>query len=62
MDRNQLPSVQDEKGSYDVGKEFSGKGYCPYDPKHNSTSLFTGKKRIGLMGQQEWDTLYHKIC
>ena len=22
-------------------KEFSGKGYAPYDPTHNSTSLFT---------------------
>jgi len=31
-----------DKGVYEVEKEFSGKGYCPFDPKHNSTSLFTG--------------------
>ena len=24
-------------------KEFSGRGFCPYDPRHNSTALFTGK-------------------
>merc|ERR1719471_1809386 len=23
-----------------VTREFSGKGYCPYDPRHNSTSIF----------------------
>jgi semaphorin 6 len=28
-------------GSYEVEEEFSGKGYAPYDPKHNSTSLYT---------------------
>jgi hypothetical protein len=27
---------------YGVEKEFSGKGYCPYNPRHNSTSIFTG--------------------
>ena len=26
-----------------VDKEFSGKGLCPYDPKHNSTSIYAGK-------------------
>ena len=26
-----------------VDEEFSGKGFCPYDPRHNSTSLYTGK-------------------
>jgi len=29
-------------GEYVVDREFSGKGYAPYDPRHNSTSLFTG--------------------
>ena len=24
-------------------KEFSGRGFCPYDPRHNSTAIFTGK-------------------
>jgi len=28
-------------GSYRVETEFSGKGYAPYDPTHNSTSIFT---------------------
>ena len=28
----------------EVEREFSGKGLCPYDPRHNSTSLYTGKK------------------
>ena len=26
---------------YRVEKEFSGRGYAPYDPTHNSTSLYT---------------------
>ena len=26
-----------------VDREFSGKGFCPYDPRHNSTSLYAGK-------------------
>ena len=25
-----------------VDQEFSGKGFCPYDPRHNSTFLYTG--------------------
>jgi semaphorin 6 len=29
-------------GRYTVQKQFSGKGYAPYDPRHNSTSLYTG--------------------
>jgi semaphorin 6 len=29
-------------GEHHVTREFSGKGYCPFDPRHNSTSLFTG--------------------
>ena len=24
-----------------VDREFSGKGYAPYDPRHNSTFLYT---------------------
>ena len=28
-------------GEMNVTREFSGKGYCPYDPRHNSTSIFT---------------------
>ena len=27
-------------GEMKVAREFSGKGYCPYDPRHNSTSIF----------------------
>ncbi len=27
-----------------VDEEFSGRGFCPYDPRHNSTSLYTGSK------------------
>ena len=29
-----------QNGQYQVEKEFSGKGYAPYDPRHNSTSLY----------------------
>jgi len=29
---------------FEVVREYSGKGYCPFDPRHNSTSLFTGGK------------------
>ena len=35
---------ENDKGLYDVEREFSGKGYCPYDPRHNSTSIFAGTK------------------
>lgn len=27
-------------------KEVSGKGFCPYDPKHNSTFIYAGKCRL----------------
>jgi len=26
--------------SYSVDREFSGRGFCPYDPRHNSTYLY----------------------
>ena len=26
-----------------VEKEFSGRGFCPYDPRHNSTYIYAGK-------------------
>ena len=26
-----------------VSKEFSGRGVCPYDPRHNSTAIYAGK-------------------
>jgi len=35
---------ENDKGLYDVEREFSGKGYCPYDPRHNSTSIFADGK------------------
>ena len=35
-------SLSNLTGEYDVTKESSGKGYCPYNPRHNSTSIFTG--------------------
>lgn len=31
----------DGAGHYQVEAQFSGKGYAPYDPVHNSTSLYT---------------------
>ena len=27
-------------------KEVSGKGFCPYDPKHNSTFIYAGKYKL----------------
>ena len=27
-------------------KEVSGKGFCPYDPKHNSTFIYAGKCKL----------------
>ena len=33
--------LMDGEGRYQVEAEFSGKGYAPYDPTHNSTSLYT---------------------
>jgi len=33
--------ARNNESVYEVVKEFSGKGYCPYDPQHNSTSIFT---------------------
>jgi hypothetical protein len=32
-----------KSGQLRIEKEFSGKGFCPYDPSHNSTSIFTGE-------------------
>lgn len=29
-------------------KEFSGKGFCPYDPRHNSTAIFAGNRSCVL--------------
>jgi len=34
-------SAEDD-GSFKMQHEFSGRGFCPYDPKHNSTAIFTG--------------------
>ena len=31
-----------EAGVYEVARERSGKGYTPYDPRNNSTFIFTG--------------------
>ena len=31
-----------EHGTMVLEKEISGKGFCPYDPKHNSTFIFAG--------------------
>ena len=31
-----------EEGKFRINHEFSGKGSCPHDPRHNSTAIFTG--------------------
>ena len=36
--------LMDGQGNYQVEAEFSGKGYAPYDPRHNSTAIYAGKK------------------
>ena len=33
----------EEDSSFKMQHEFSGRGFCPYDPKHNSTAIFTGE-------------------
>ena len=33
---------ENEHGTMVLEKEVSGKGFCPYDPKHNSTFIFAG--------------------
>ena len=35
--------VKNEHGVHEVAREHSGRGYCPYDPRHNSTFMFTGR-------------------
>ena len=35
--------LRNKDGSYEVAREQSGRGYCPYDPRHNSTFMFTGE-------------------
>ena len=35
--------LMNKDGSYEVAREQSGRGYCPYDPRHNSTFMFTGE-------------------
>ena len=34
--------VSNPNGDVVVEEEFSGKGFCPHDPRHNSTAIFTG--------------------
>lgn len=29
-----------------VEREFSGKGLCPYDPRHNSTAIYSGESKF----------------
>ena len=36
--------LMNEAGTYEVAREYSGRGYCPYDPRHNSTFMYTGRK------------------
>ena len=38
--------ARNNQSVYEVIKDFSGKGYCPYDPRHNSTSIYAGKNSI----------------
>ena len=38
--------IDNQSGVNRVQKEFSGRGFCPYDPKHNSTTIYAGKKRL----------------
>jgi hypothetical protein len=35
-------SYKKNREDVEVVREYSGKGYCPFDTRHNSTSLFTG--------------------
>ena len=35
--------LRNKDGTYEVAREQSGRGYCPYDPRHNSTFMFTGE-------------------
>ena len=45
MCRHYLTDVSNGKDdrSGQVQKEFSGRGFCPYDPRHNSTSIYAGE-------------------
>ena len=36
--------ARNNESVYEVIREFSGKGYCPYDPTNNSTAIYAGKK------------------
>ena len=40
---NFFPSVAQASSSFQVRKEFSGKGLSPYDPNHNSTAVYSGE-------------------
>lgn len=42
-------SIGDEDDGVAVDEEFSGKGFCPYDPRHNSTAIYTGTRHILLI-------------
>ena len=33
---------EEHEGKFRINHEFSGKGSCPHDPRHNSTAIFTG--------------------
>ena len=39
---NELQDGEEDDGKFRINHEFSGKGSCPHDPRHNSTAIFTG--------------------
>ena len=43
MCRQYLTDASNENDRSQVQKEFSGRGFCPYDPRHNSTSIYAGE-------------------
>ena len=45
----EVAAAETEDSSFKMQHEFSGRGFCPYDPKHNSTAIFTGKKTMQSM-------------
>ena len=46
IDGKDVSDTAGDDGSFKMQHEFSGRGFCPYDPKHNSTAIFTGETEM----------------
>ncbi len=54
-DSTTLDEDSNEEAFFKAKHEYSGKGFCPYDPRHNSTAIFTGKSTAIYFPSWGWN-------